>query len=250
MQQRLSTVDFVVALGHDGSIIHSASLFDGPVPPVLPFALEQQGLMTRISEQEAPSVISKIVGGGIRLGLRVRLRCTLYKKGGASPKVLYALNDMVLDRGPSPFLTSVECYCNERLITLIQGDGLIVATPTGSTAYSRAAGGSLVHPDVPCILFTPLNPHSLSFRPLILPQDVVLRLKLTDTARAPAWISFDGRQKQSLNSGDVLTVQVAHWPVPIICQSTSTEDWLDGCNAFRSTLAQDYMRRFRLRPML
>ncbi|EKX43791.1 hypothetical protein GUITHDRAFT_52824, partial [Guillardia theta CCMP2712] len=102
-------------------------------------------------------------------------------------------------RGPSPFLTSVECYCNGKLITLVQGDGLIIATPTGSTAYNQAAGGAMVHPGVPCILFTPLNPHSLSFRPIILPSNSVLKLQLTAVARAPAWVSFDGRQRQPLN---------------------------------------------------
>jgi len=80
------------------------------------------------------------------------------------------LNEVVLDRGISPYLTNLETYCDGNFVTHVQGDGLIIATPTGSTAYSLAAGGSMVHPQVPCILFTPVCPHSLSFRPLMFPD--------------------------------------------------------------------------------
>lgn len=80
------------------------------------------------------------------------------------------LNEVVLDRGISPYLTNLETYCDGSFVTHVQGDGLIVATPTGSTAYSLAAGGPMVHPQVPCVLFTPVCPHSLSFRPLMFPD--------------------------------------------------------------------------------
>lgn len=87
---------------------------------------------------------------------------------------LVALNEVVIDRGISPFLTNLDVYCDGVFLTHVQGDGLIVSTPTGSTAYNLAAGGSMVHPQVPAILFTPICPHSLSFRPLIFPDHVQL----------------------------------------------------------------------------
>jgi len=251
MQKRLARVDVCIALGNDGSVIATSALFDGPVPPVLPLWLDTQGMITRTPHTEAIEVLDKILtGDNLHLGLRVRLKCTMYIAARKQEYIYYALNDMVLDRGPSPFLTSVECYCNGKLITLVQGDGLIIATPTGSTAYNQAAGGAMVHPGVPCILFTPLNPHSLSFRPIILPSNSVLKLQLTPVARAPAWVSFDGRQRQPLNQGDRLIVEAAHWPVPILCHGGSTESWIDGCNAFLSRMVTDYVARFRLRPLL
>lgn len=79
------------------------------------------------------------------------------------------LNDVVIDRGLSAALTHLECFCDDGFVTTVQGDGLIIATPSGSTAYSMSAGGSMVHPQVPAILFTPICPHSLSFRPLVFP---------------------------------------------------------------------------------
>lgn len=106
----------------------------------------------------------------------------------------------------------------------------------------------MVHPDVPCVLFTPLNPHSLSFRPLVLPNSVTLRLQLTPNARSVAWVCFDGRNRQPLAQGDRLEVTVAHWPVPII--QGAKEDWVDGCNAFLSSKVRDFVARFKLRPAL
>jgi len=248
LQRNLGSVDFCIAVGHDGAVVQCAGLFEKAVPPVLPLALHHQGIMTRVKHDAAEAMLSEVVSEGFHLGMRIRLRCEFYSFKTGESQVIHALNDLVIDRGPSPFLTSVECYCNDRLITLVQGDGLIIATPTGSTAYSQAAGGAMVHPDVPCVLFTPLNPHSLSFRPLVLPNSVTLRMQLTPTARSVAWVCFDGRHRQPLGQGDSLIVTVAHWPVPII--QTNKEDWVDGCNAFLSSMVRDFVSRFKLRPAL
>mmetsp|Transcript_13118 Transcript_13118/g.20775 ORF Transcript_13118/g.20775 Transcript_13118/m.20775 type:complete len:522 (+) Transcript_13118:129-1694(+) len=258
MQRKLACVDFVVTLGNDGCVVAASSFFDGVVPPMLPFALDHagsdkpQGLLCRTPHSEALEALDRLVKspGGVHLGLRARLKCTFYNAAERCETCFYAMNDLVLDRGPSPFLTSVEVYCNNRKVTLVQGDGLIIATPTGSTAYSMAAGGSLVHPDVPCLLVTPLNPHSLSFRPLILPADITIKLQLTANARAPAWVAFDGRNRTCLNPGDRLLVQVAQYPVPVIIHGSSTSDWLDGHNAFMSRMVVDHIASFRLRPLL
>jgi len=83
---------------------------------------------------------------------------------------------VVLDRGLSPFLTNLDLYIDGKYITTVQGDGLIVSTPTGSTAYSVAAGASMVHPSVSAILVTPICPHSLSFRPIVLPASIELKV--------------------------------------------------------------------------
>lgn len=108
------------------------------------------------------------------------------------------LNEVTVDRGESPFLTDITCYCNDKFITTAQGDGIIVATPTGSTAYSLAAGGSMVHPDVPGILLTPICTQSLSFRPIIFPDSVTLRLEIPKDCPDTASVSFDGKDALTL----------------------------------------------------
>ena len=89
----------------------------------------------------------------------------------------HVLNEVVIDRGPSPYSIQLEVYLDDNFLTSIVGDGIIISTPPGSTAYNLSAGGSIVQANTPCILMTPIAPHSLSFRPLILPESSVIKLK-------------------------------------------------------------------------
>lgn len=101
----------------------------------------------------------------------------LHFSGDATPMTnLLVLNEVVIDRGPSPYLSNIDLYLDGKLITSVQGDGLIVSTPTGSTAYAVAAGASMMHPSVPAIMVTPICPHSLSFRPIVVPAGVELKV--------------------------------------------------------------------------
>ncbi|XP_061348058.1 NAD kinase 2, chloroplastic-like isoform X2 [Gastrolobium bilobum] len=177
-------VDFVACLGGDGVILHASNLFRGAVPPVVSFNLGSLGFLTSHNFEDYKQDLRRVIHGnstqdGVSITLRMRLRCEIFRKGKAVPgKVFDILNEVVVDRGSNPYLSKIECYEHDRLITKVQGDGVIVATPTGSTAYSTAAGGSMVHPNVPCMLFTPICPHSLSFRPVILPDSAQLELKV------------------------------------------------------------------------
>lgn len=96
----------------------------------------------------------------------------------------------------------------------MQGDGLIISTSTGSTAYNMASGGSIVYNEVPCILLTPICPHSLSFRPLILPKNVTLQIKVPETARNGVWVGVDGSTRFELNRGEILEITTSEHPVP------------------------------------
>ena len=91
-----------------------------------------------------------------------------------SPLSYLVLNEVVVDRGPSPYLSNVDLFIEGKHVTVVQGDGLIISTPTGSTAYAVAAGASMIHPSVPAIMITPICPHSLSFRPIVVPAGVEL----------------------------------------------------------------------------
>ncbi|KAG4200822.1 hypothetical protein ERO13_A05G237900v2 [Gossypium hirsutum] len=161
-------VDFVACLGGDGVILHASNLFRGAVPPVVSFNLGSLGFLTSHTFEDYRQDLKQVIHGnntaeGVYITLRMRLRCEIFRNGKAVPgKIFDVLNEVVVDRGSNPYLSKIECYEHDRLITKVQGDGVIVATPTGSTAYSTAAGGSMVHPNVPCMLFTPICPHSLS----------------------------------------------------------------------------------------
>lgn len=102
--------------------------------------------------------------------------------------VFQILNDLVVDRGPSPYMSQLEVYGDDNHLTTVQADGLVVSTPTGSTAYSLSAGGSLVHPEVPAILVTPICAHTLSFRPMLLPDSMDLRVEVPIDSRNGAWV--------------------------------------------------------------
>ncbi|TYJ35675.1 hypothetical protein E1A91_A05G252900v1 [Gossypium mustelinum] len=224
-------VDFVACLGGDGVILHASNLFRGAVPPVVSFNLGSLGFLTSHTFEDYRQDLKQVIHGnntaeGVYITLRMRLRCEIFRNGKAVPgKIFDVLNEVVVDRGSNPYLSKIECYEHDRLITKVQGDGVIVATPTGSTAYSTAAGGSMVHPNVPCMLFTPICPHSLSFRPVILPDSARLELKIPDDARSNAWVSFDGKRRQQLSRGHSVRISMSQHPLPTVNKCDQTGDW-------------------------
>ncbi|KAF9559852.1 ATP-NAD kinase [Agrocybe pediades] len=135
------------------------------------------------------------------------------------------LNDLVVDRGPSPYVSLLELFGDEHHMTTVQADGLTVSTPTGSTAYSLSAGGSLVHPEIPAILITPICPHTLSFRPMLLPDSMELRICVPYNSRSTAWASFDGRGRVELKQGDHIKVTASKYPFPTVCADKQSTDW-------------------------
>ncbi|XP_076940444.1 NAD kinase 2, chloroplastic-like [Bidens hawaiensis] len=224
-------VDLIACLGGDGVILHASNLFRGAVPPVVSFNLGSLGFLTSHVFEDYRQDLKRVIHGnntleGVYITLRMRLRCEIFRNGKAMPgKVFDVLNEVVVDRGSNPYLSKVECYEHNRLITKVQGDGVIVATPKGSTAYSTAAGGSMVHPNVPCMLFTPICPHSLSFRPVILPDSARLELKIPEDARSNAWVSFDGKRRQQLSRGDSVRICMSQHPLPTVNKFAQTGDW-------------------------
>ncbi|CAB9515537.1 Probable NAD kinase 2, chloroplastic [Seminavis robusta] len=166
------------------------------------------------------------LGDRICLSIRMRLDCRIFNPEGVVRARFNVLNEVVIDRGSSPYLAALECFCDDVHLTTVQADGVIFATPTGSTAYSMAAGGSVVHPAVPCIMVTPICPHVLSFRSMIFPDHVVLRCYVPQDARADAAVAFDGRYRRELHRGDSLQIQMSKYPVPTLNRADHSSDWL------------------------
>ncbi|VVA98919.1 unnamed protein product [Arabis nemorensis] len=223
-------VDLLITLGGDGTVLWAASMFKGPVPPIVPFSMGSLGFMTPFHSEQYRECLEAVLRGPISITLRHRLQCHIIRDKARhefeTEDTMLVLNEVTIDRGISSYLTNLECYCDNSFVTCVQGDGLILSTTSGSTAYSLAAGGSMVHPQVPGILFTPICPHSLSFRPLILPEHVTVRVQVPFNSRSSAWVSFDGKDRKQLEAGDALVCSMAPWPVSTACQVESTNDFL------------------------
>ncbi|KAG5919060.1 hypothetical protein E4U42_006618 [Claviceps africana] len=218
--------DLVLTLGGDGTVLHTSWLFQHIVPPVLSFSLGSLGFLTTFEFDHYKSHLGRVMGDdGMKINLRMRFTCTVWRRdapgrdavdGGEPYEVL---NELVIDRGPSPYVSNLELYGDDELLTVVQGDGCIVSTPTGSTAYSLAAGGALVHPDIPAILLTPICPHTLSFRPMVLSDTMALRVAVPRDSRATAHCAFDGKNRTELRPGDYVTVAVSPYPFPTVTRT-------------------------------
>nr|POF08170.1 nad(+) kinase [Quercus suber] len=242
--------DLVITLGGDGTVLFTSWLFQRIVPPVLSFSLGSLGFLTNFDFERYKTQLNQIMGdAGMRINLRMRFTCTIYR-AAASAATSHAassvslttipshnststqsldiqsakiegethevLNELVIDRGPSSYISSLDLYANDSLLTRISADGIILSTPTGSTAYSLSAGGSLVHPDIPAILLTPICPHTLSFRPMLLNDDMALKVAIPATSRGGAFVSFDGKGRVELGRGDEVVVRASQYPFPTV----------------------------------
>ncbi|KAF3420000.1 hypothetical protein E2986_04775 [Frieseomelitta varia] len=224
-------IDFIVCLGGDGTLLYASLLFQQSVPPVMAFHLGSLGFLTPFEFDNFQEQVTNVLEGHAALTLRSRLRCIIMRKGEENkekqPTNLLVLNEVVVDRGPSPYLSNIDLFIDGKHVTSVQGDGLIVSTPTGSTAYAVAAGASMIHPSVPAIMITPICPHSLSFRPIVVPAGVELKISVSPDSRNTSWVSFDGRNRQELFHGDSLRVTTSIYPVPSICAVDQITDWFD-----------------------
>jgi NAD+ kinase len=236
--------DLVLTLGGDGTVLFTSWLFQRVVPPVLCFSLGSLGFLTNFEFAEYKSHLNGVMGDvGMRVNLRMRFTCTVFRKDRSKGAEVGAveegeqfevLNEVVIDRGPSPYVSNLELYADNELLTVVQADGCIFSTPTGtfrpfnanlvkssnmylgSTAYSLSAGGSLMHPSIPGILLTPICPHTLSFRPMVLSDSHLLRIAVPNSSRSTAYCSFDGKGRVELRQGDYVTVEASQYPFPTV----------------------------------
>ena len=240
--------DLVLTLGGDGTVLFTSWLFQRIVPPILSFALGSLGFLTNFPfETHKPTLDRIMEGSGMRVNMRMRFTCTVYRaannkrrpstsslsKTTSTPELIEdtqfeVLNELVIDRGPSPYISNLELYGDTHLLTIIQADGCIISTPTGSTAYSLSAGGPLTHPSIPGILLTPICPHTLSFRPMVLSDTLCLRICVPKGSRSTAYASFDGKGRVELRRGDEVRVEAGRYPFPTVVGEGGTGgEWFE-----------------------
>ncbi|KAJ1649456.1 NADH kinase pos5 [Dispira simplex] len=231
-------VDFVITLGGDGTVLHVSSLFPQAMPPVISFSMGTLGFLLPFHIHHFREALTRLIcGQEISLLLRMRLACSMHQSNGepiawhGKTSTTYpVMNEVHVHRGRFPHLTSIDCYVDNEFLTNAVADGLIVGTPTGSTAYSLSAGGPIVHPTLDSLLLTPICPRSLSFRTILLPSYSVVQLRITVANRGIVEVSLDGGDMASLRVGQYIQVQASPYPVPCVNRISNGVDWSKDIN--------------------
>ncbi|OTA67900.1 ATP-NAD kinase [Hypoxylon sp. EC38] len=268
-RRRPHTFDFVITMGGDGTVLYASWLFQRIVPPVLSFSLGSLGFLTKFDFTDYQDILATAFSEGVTVSLRLRFEGTVMRsqkkpnqlsqneyvdeKGTRRKRDLIEeligeerdderthrpdstfeiLNEIVIDRGPNATMSNTEIFGDDEHFTSVLADGVCVSTPTGSTAYNLAAGGSLCHPENPVMLVTSICAHTLSFRPIILPDTIVLRIGVPYDARTNSWASFDGRERIELFPGDYVTISASRFPFASVQPpGRRSEDWVKSISA-------------------
>jgi NAD+ kinase len=206
--------DVVLIFGGDGSFLAVARRLGKNPIPVLGLDYGRFGFLAELQEDELEAGIEAFLAGRHRLSLRARLRCRFHDSAGAEVDAL-ALNDVVVGRASLGRMVEVEVRVDGREAIRYAGDGLIVATATGSTAHALAAGGPILDPALDAILLVPICPHALGNRSLVLPGSSRIEMRV-HAARSPAAVTVDGQVAKELTSEDVVEVEDGKAPLRVV----------------------------------
>lgn len=223
--------DFCVTLGGDGTVLHLTSLFvaDEPLPPVVAFAMGTLGFLTPYDVGDFKGALDRVLDANntpVFCTLRTRKCCEVFQNGERTA-VHHVLNECLVDRGSSPAMVTLQVSADRHHLTTVQADGLIISTPSGSTAYSMSAGGPMVAPSVAGTLITPIAPHSLSFRPLVVPESSEIVVQIPVSARSVARASFDGRHTMRLARGSAIRCTTSKCALPMVSLGYLDRDWME-----------------------
>ena len=202
--------DLIVVLGGDGTLIGIADLIAraGTDVPILGVNFGSLGFLTEITLPELYDAIEATLDGSAALEPRAMLAAHTVR-GGKPFAEHIVLNDIVITKGAMSRIIEIAVSVNTESVTRFRADGLIVATPTGSTAYNLAAGGPIVHPAVPAILLTPIAPHTLTNRPIVIPASSEVHISPVMEDDDEAFVTFDGQSGFPLRPGDVVSISRA-----------------------------------------
>lgn len=207
-------VDAVLALGGDGTVLRAARLLGARPCPILGLNLGALGFLTSGIRKDLPRAVRALASGKFTVSERLALKCRIYRRkkfvGGTR-----ALNDVVLGWGESSRMITLDVQWNGSEVTSYKCDGLIVSTPTGSTAHSLSAGGPILHPEAPCLVITAICPHTLSHRPLVIPAPSRIRIRIVQAGKKLI-LSVDGQETRNMREGDAIEVETRPDPVRFV----------------------------------
>jgi NAD+ kinase len=214
-------VDIVVVLGGDGTLLGMADCIGeaGSGIPILGVNFGSLGFLTEVTLPELYRSLEAALNGRARVEERLMLRATT-TRGGRPFAQSIALNDAVITKTARSRMIDLSVYVGDEFVTRVKADGLIIATPTGSTAYNLAAGGPIVQPTVDALLLTPIAPHTLTNRPVVIPSTSPVRVQPNMEDRDEVFLTFDGQQGFQLLAGDEVTVRRGDRPLRLIKPSS------------------------------
>ena len=206
--------DLIISLGGDGTLLNIAPLVERPEVPILGVNLGALGFITEVAVDELESVLSKTLSGDYEVEKRMTLEVRVLGKNGR-PHKFRVLNDVVIAKGARSRIIDLETYIGKDYLCTYRADGLIISTPTGSTAYSLAAAGPILEPTLGAIVLAPICPHTLTHRPIVVPSNAVIRVTLRSFGDTVILIP-DGQQGMRLNTGDRVEARDYGLPVSLI----------------------------------
>jgi len=215
-----AAADVVIALGGDGTMLRAARVLGVSGVPLLGVNMGSLGYLTDVPLDELEQAVELLLSGDFHLDTRARVYCSIWRDKQKIANA-NAFNDLVVNMGPLPRALNMELILDGDSLGTFLGDGLIVSTPTGSTAYNLSAGGPICHSAVPCLLVAPICPHSLGMRPLIISENTKIELILHETGEG-AVLTADGQKTHTLADGDRLSFRQAIDEVSLVKFSHST----------------------------
>jgi NAD+ kinase len=215
-------IDLAVVLGGDGTMLRAAQLVADQGRPVLGINLGQLGFLTGFAPEEARAAITAALAGELAVSERMRL-AVAYQRAGHEPVIRTALNDAVIHQGAMARLVELDAFIDDAFVAAYRADGLIIATPTGSTAYNMAAGGPILIPGQAAMTLTPICAHALTNRPLVVPSHSLIRLALGADTRGVV-LTVDGQWAHSFLPGDKVQITAHAKPLRLLAARKSYFD--------------------------
>jgi NAD+ kinase len=206
--------DMVIVLGGDGTVLHAARMVGKEEIPILGVNLGSLGFLTDVALEELYKTIEKVLSGDFKTEERMMLKAVVTGSDGKTFD-LSVLNDVVINKGVLARIINLEVMVNGAYLTTYNADGLIVSTPTGSTGYSLSAGGPVVHPTLSAIIINPICPHSLTNRPILVPDDSAIEIRLL-SGDSDVFVTLDGQVGVDFAEGNTVVVTKSKRKVRLI----------------------------------
>ncbi|MGB9741602.1 MAG: NAD(+)/NADH kinase [bacterium] len=207
--RRFDSADLIMALGGDGTLLRAVRLVADQETPIMGINLGSLGFLTEFTVNEARQEIEALIKGKSVIEKRMAMRVVCGKKSS------FAFNDCAVNMGKTGRVIEISVSYNKEFVNKFVGDGIIIATPTGSTAYSLAAGGPVVYPTMSAFVLTPICPHALAARPIVLPASETVTLQLTGKSR-DAVLSLDGQVRWQIKPDIPLVISQADFHVQLV----------------------------------
>ncbi|MCL4537689.1 MAG: NAD(+)/NADH kinase [Nitrospirae bacterium] len=207
-------VDVVIVLGGDGTMLGVARLVGDKGVPILGVNLGGLGFITEVNKDEIFDAVEKVLAGSCSIEERIMLTAVVHRHSERIADFV-VLNDVVINKGALARIIDLETYINNSYVTTFKADGLIISTPTGSTAYSLSAGGPILYPTLNSIALTPICPHTLTNRPIVLPDDFTIEIILRSESE-DVFLTLDGQVGFSLRKNDTIEVKKSEFTTKLL----------------------------------